>query len=131
MSSGRFPNLQNKFLFNLRRHSTLYNLSFQSYDQNKMSKNVAVLHFDLSVMWTRKVRYSKKSPTSSWYFLSDVSRKGFINILSSVLGFVQFLHQNRSKRYLDLKVKQNTVRSKPTFNAHNAFYSKKVEVFCI
>jgi hypothetical protein len=39
MSSDRFPNLQNKFPFNLRRHSTLYDLPFQSYDQ---SKNVKV-----------------------------------------------------------------------------------------
>jgi hypothetical protein len=42
MSSDRFQNLQNKFLFNLRRHSTLYDLPFQSYDQSKMSKNVRV-----------------------------------------------------------------------------------------
>jgi hypothetical protein len=42
MSSGRFQNLLNKFLFNLRRHSTLYDLPFQSYDQSKMSKNVRV-----------------------------------------------------------------------------------------
>jgi hypothetical protein len=33
---------ENKLLFNLRRHSTLYNLLFQSYDQRKMSKNVTV-----------------------------------------------------------------------------------------
>jgi hypothetical protein len=39
MSSHRFQNLQNKFLFNLRRHSTLYEFAFQSYDQ---SKNVTV-----------------------------------------------------------------------------------------
>jgi hypothetical protein len=39
MSSDRF---QNKFLFNLRRHSTLYDLPFQSYDQSKMSKTVTV-----------------------------------------------------------------------------------------
>jgi hypothetical protein len=37
-----FQNLRNKFLFNLRRHSTLYKLPFQSYDQSKMSKNVTV-----------------------------------------------------------------------------------------
>jgi hypothetical protein len=36
MSSDRF---QNEFHFNLRRHSTLYDLPFQSYDQ---SKNVTV-----------------------------------------------------------------------------------------
>jgi hypothetical protein len=35
MRSDRFANLQNKFLFNLRRHSTLYDLPFQSYDQSK------------------------------------------------------------------------------------------------
>ncbi len=35
MSSERFQNLQNEFLFNLRRHSTLYDLPFQSYDQSK------------------------------------------------------------------------------------------------
>ncbi len=35
MSSDGFQNLQNKFLFNLRRHSTLYGLLFQSYDQSK------------------------------------------------------------------------------------------------
>jgi hypothetical protein len=39
MSSGGFLNLQNKFLLNSRRHSTLYNLPLQSYDQ---SKNVTV-----------------------------------------------------------------------------------------
>jgi len=39
MSSDRF---QNKFLFNLRRHSTLHDLPFQSYDQRKMSKKVTV-----------------------------------------------------------------------------------------
>jgi hypothetical protein len=42
MSSDGFQNLQNKFLFNLRRHSTLYGLPFQSYDQSKMSKHVTV-----------------------------------------------------------------------------------------
>ncbi len=42
MSSDRFENLLNKFLFNLRRHSTLYDLLFQSYDQSNMSKNVTV-----------------------------------------------------------------------------------------
>jgi hypothetical protein len=36
MSPNRF---QNKFLFNLRRHLTLYDLPFQSYDQSKMNKN--------------------------------------------------------------------------------------------
>jgi hypothetical protein len=35
MSLDRFQNLQNKFLFNLRRHSTLYGLSFLSYNQSK------------------------------------------------------------------------------------------------
>jgi hypothetical protein len=30
MSLGRFQNLLNKFLFNLRRHSTLYDLPYQS-----------------------------------------------------------------------------------------------------
>ncbi len=39
MSSDGFQNLLNKFLFNLRRHSTPYDLPFQSYDQ---SKNVTV-----------------------------------------------------------------------------------------
>jgi hypothetical protein len=39
MSSEEFQTLQNKFLFNLRRHSTFYELPFQSYDQ---SKNVTV-----------------------------------------------------------------------------------------
>jgi len=42
MSSDGFPNLLNKFLFNLRRQSTLYSLPFQSYEQSKMSKNVTV-----------------------------------------------------------------------------------------
>jgi hypothetical protein len=42
MSSDTFQNLLNKFLFNLRRHSTLYGLPFQSYDQSKMSKNTTV-----------------------------------------------------------------------------------------
>jgi hypothetical protein len=42
MSSVGFQNLQNKFLFNLRRHRTLYDLPFQSYDQIKMSKNVTL-----------------------------------------------------------------------------------------
>jgi hypothetical protein len=42
MSSDRFQNLLKKVLFNLRRHSTLYDLPFQSYDQSKMSKNVTV-----------------------------------------------------------------------------------------
>jgi hypothetical protein len=42
MSSHRFQNLLNKFLFNLKRHSTLCDLPFQSYDQSKMSKNVTV-----------------------------------------------------------------------------------------
>jgi hypothetical protein len=40
MISDRFQNLLKTFLFNLRRHSTLYNLPFQSYGQSKMSKNV-------------------------------------------------------------------------------------------
>ncbi len=40
MNLGRFQNLLNKFLFNFRRHSTLEDLPFQSYDQNKTSKNV-------------------------------------------------------------------------------------------
>jgi hypothetical protein len=31
MNSDRFQNLQNKFLFNLRRHSTLCDILFQSY----------------------------------------------------------------------------------------------------
>jgi len=39
MSSDRFQYLRNKFLFILRRHSTLYDLPFQSYDQ---SENVTV-----------------------------------------------------------------------------------------
>ncbi len=42
MSSDRFKNLLNKFLFNLTRPSTLYELSFESYDQSKISKNVTV-----------------------------------------------------------------------------------------
>ena len=42
MSSDRSQNLQNKFLFNLRRRSTLYNFCFRSYGQNKMSKNVTL-----------------------------------------------------------------------------------------
>jgi hypothetical protein len=42
MSSGGFQNLQNEFLFNLRRHLTLYDLPFQSYRQSKMSKNVTM-----------------------------------------------------------------------------------------
>jgi hypothetical protein len=42
MSSDMFQNLQNKSLFNLRRRSTLYDLPFQNYDHNKMSKNVTV-----------------------------------------------------------------------------------------
>jgi hypothetical protein len=42
MSSNGFQNLQNKFLFNLRRHSTLYDPPFQSYDQSKISKNMTV-----------------------------------------------------------------------------------------
>jgi hypothetical protein len=42
MSSDGFQNLQNKFLFNLRCHSTLYDLPFQNYDHSKMSKNVTV-----------------------------------------------------------------------------------------
>jgi hypothetical protein len=42
MSSDGFQNLRNKFFFNLRRHSTLYDLPFQSYDQSKMSKNISV-----------------------------------------------------------------------------------------
>jgi hypothetical protein len=33
MSSDGFQNLLNKFLFNLRRYSTVYELPFQSYDQ--------------------------------------------------------------------------------------------------
>ncbi len=47
MSSDGFQNLQNKFLFNLTRHSTLYDFPFQSYDQ---SKNVTVWHSDPSVL---------------------------------------------------------------------------------
>jgi hypothetical protein len=39
MRSDRFQNLQNEFLFNLKRHLPLYDLPFQSYDQ---SKNVTV-----------------------------------------------------------------------------------------
>jgi hypothetical protein len=35
----RFENLQNKFLFNLRRHSTLYDLPFQSYDEKSYVDN--------------------------------------------------------------------------------------------
>jgi hypothetical protein len=35
MSSDGFQNLLNKFLFNLRRHSTLEDLPFQSYDPSK------------------------------------------------------------------------------------------------
>jgi hypothetical protein len=35
MSLDRFQNLQNKSPFNLRRHSTVYDLPFQSYDQSK------------------------------------------------------------------------------------------------
>jgi hypothetical protein len=43
MSSDRFENLQNKFLFNLRRHSTLYDLLFQGYDQSKKRNGVTEL----------------------------------------------------------------------------------------
>jgi hypothetical protein len=42
MSFDGFQSLQNKFLFNLRRHSTLYARPFQSYDQSKTSKSVTV-----------------------------------------------------------------------------------------
>ncbi len=35
MNSDMFQNLQNKFLFSLRRHSTLYDLPFQRYDKSK------------------------------------------------------------------------------------------------
>jgi hypothetical protein len=42
MSSDGFQNLQNKFLFNLRRHLTLLDLPFPTYSQSEMSKNVTV-----------------------------------------------------------------------------------------
>jgi hypothetical protein len=42
MSSAGFQNLVKTFLFNLRHHSTLYDLPFQSYDHRKRSKNVTV-----------------------------------------------------------------------------------------
>jgi hypothetical protein len=42
MNSGRFQNLLNNFLFNLIRHSTLYDLPFQNYDQSKTSRKVTV-----------------------------------------------------------------------------------------
>jgi hypothetical protein len=42
MSSDGSQNLLNKFLFNLRRHSTLYDFPFQNYDRSKMSKNVTL-----------------------------------------------------------------------------------------
>ena len=51
MSSDRSQNLQNKFLFNLRRRSTLYDFCFRSYGQNKMSKNVTCDR----VTWTSRV----------------------------------------------------------------------------
>ena len=44
MRSDVSQNLQNKLLFNLRHRSTLYDLSFPSYSQNKMSKNVTLWH---------------------------------------------------------------------------------------
>jgi hypothetical protein len=69
MSSDGFQNLQNKFLFNLRRHSTLHDLPFQSYDQSKMSKNVTVWHSDPSVTWT-----SRGAKFLSWIFLLYIAK---------------------------------------------------------
>ncbi len=40
MSSDKFQNLPNKFLFNLRRHLTLQDVLFQRYDQSNFSENV-------------------------------------------------------------------------------------------
>ncbi len=54
MSLDSFQNLLNEFFFNLIRHSTLYDLPFQSYDQCKTSKNVTVRHSDPSVTWTHR-----------------------------------------------------------------------------
>jgi hypothetical protein len=54
MSSDKFQNLQKEFLFNLRRHLTLYDLPFPSYNQSKMNKNVMVWHSDPSVTWTSR-----------------------------------------------------------------------------
>jgi hypothetical protein len=48
--SDGFQNLQNKFCFNLRCHSTLCDLPFQSYDQSNTSKNVTEWHSEPSVI---------------------------------------------------------------------------------
>jgi hypothetical protein len=52
MNSGRFQNLLNNFLFNLIRHSTLYDLPFQNYDQSKTSRKVTVWQSYVSIMNT-------------------------------------------------------------------------------
>jgi hypothetical protein len=66
MRSDKLQNLHNKSLLNLRHHSTLYDLPFQSYDQ---SKNVTVWHSDPSVTESFDILYSF-SNMSNWIFFN-------------------------------------------------------------
>jgi hypothetical protein len=66
MSSDTF---QNKFLFNLRRHSTSYDLSFQSYVDEPFYYNTKILfgnlsfhHDDQFYTVTRRSVFVKTSP---------------------------------------------------------------------
>ncbi len=66
MSSDGFQNLLNKFLFNLRRHSTLYDFPFQSYDQSKMSNSVTVWHSDPSIYVDKPNTFTNKAQLIDW-----------------------------------------------------------------
>ncbi len=89
MSSGGFQNLLNKFLFNLTRHSTLYDLPFQNYDQSKTSRKVTVWKSYVSIMNTNGI-LQKVLITS----MTDWWRRTFhVRIQSQVkMYFFRLLH---------------------------------------
>ena len=113
MSSDKSQNLQNKFLFNLRRRSTLYDFPFQSYDQNKMSKNVTLLHSAASVTWTSRITPSSQSLPSSLtnFFLFQINLSTFIssneklfNSTRAIRGHIDVVHPiSSSDRTIDLQ----------------------------
>ncbi len=104
MRSGRYQNLQNKFLFSLRCNSTIYDIPFQSYDQSKMSKNVTVWHSDPSVTWTswftltltpHPHRYSElPSPSASFATLLYSDCWHFFKLCDSLKKYTNFVWTN-------------------------------------
>ena len=90
MSSDRFQNLQNKFLFNLRRRSTLYNFCFASYGQDKMSKNVTLWQSYVDKPMYKINYFTRRTIKITWwsYYLLFINTHyvGYFLLIIGILG---------------------------------------------